>query len=125
VSLSRSLPGNSRNNANAFVRPRYARRNSMSQHRRAVTDDENFGATPLGAAAMIAMPARTCPDQSGCIFGRYKAAAAARPSGPASALLVGSGGQTTGLAWMNGLCDGECLVVMALTSRPADAVGVG
>jgi hypothetical protein len=40
ASLSRSLPGRSRSNANAFVTPRYASRNSTRQHPRVVTDDD-------------------------------------------------------------------------------------
>jgi hypothetical protein len=46
MSLSRSPPGSSRSNVNAFVMPRYASRSSMRRHHRVVIGDDRYGQRP-------------------------------------------------------------------------------
>ena len=43
MSLSRSPPGSSRSNANAFVMPSNASRSSMRRHHRVVIGDDGYG----------------------------------------------------------------------------------
>jgi hypothetical protein len=64
VSLSPSLPGNSRSSATTFVRPRYASRSNMTWHHPA---SRCATRTRVGAQAKIGTQARTASDQYGRI----------------------------------------------------------